>query len=62
MKKQSMNFITSMSETSLQNLVKIVDETLAFDAIPAKKKTFTAAELWNIQRRRRSFVQRRFNA
>jgi hypothetical protein len=29
MKKQSMNFIASMSETSLQNLVKIVDETLA---------------------------------
>ena len=53
-----MNFITSMSETSLQNLVKIVDETLAFDAIPAKKKTFTAAELWNIQSQKKS-VRRR---
>ena len=58
MKKQSMNFITSMSETSLQNLVKIVDETLAFDAIPAKKKTFTAADLWNIQSQKKS-VRRR---
>ena len=58
MKKQSMNFIASMSETSLQNLVKIVDETLAFDAIPAKKKTFTAAELWNIQSQKKN-VRRR---
>ena len=58
MKKQSMNFITSMSETSLQNLVKIVDETLAFDAIPAKKKTFTAADLWNIQSQKKN-VRRR---
>ena len=58
MKKQSMNFIAAMSETSLQNLVKIVDETLAFNAIPAKKKTFTAAELWNIQSQKKS-VRRR---
>ena len=58
MKKQSMNFIAAMSETSLQNLVKIVDETLAFSAIPAKKKTFTAAELWNIQSQKKS-VRRR---
>jgi len=58
MKKQSAYLTTTMSITSLQNLVRIVDETLAFDAIPAKKPIFTAAELWNIQRQKKS-VRRR---
>jgi hypothetical protein len=38
----------------------MVEETLALGM--NQHKPFTAAELWNIQRRRRSFVQRRFNA
>jgi hypothetical protein len=58
MKKQSTHLATTLSTTSLQNLVRIVDETLAFDSIPEKKQTFTAAELWNIQRQKKS-VRRR---
>ena len=58
MKKQSAHLPTILTITSLQNLVRIVDETLAFDAIPAKKQTLTAAELWNIQRQKKS-VRRR---
>ena len=58
MKKQSVHLPTILSITSFQNLVRIVDETLAFDAIPAKKKTFTAADLWNIQSQKKS-VRRR---
>ncbi len=60
MKKQSTTLFAQLGEQAVTNLTTIVDETLAFGlATAAPKKVFTAAELWNIQRQRRSFVQRR---
>jgi hypothetical protein len=59
MKRQSASLLFTISTTALQNLVTIVEETLAFEAVPAKKKAFTAADLWNIQRQKKS-VRRRF--
>ena len=59
MKRQSASLFFTISTTALQNLVTIVDETLAYDAMPVKRKPFTAADLWNIQRQKKS-VRRRF--
>ena len=59
MKRESASLFSTISTTALQNLVKIVNETLAFDTMPAKRKTFTSAELWSIQRQKKS-VRGRF--
>ena len=60
MKKQSNTLFAQLGENEVNNLTTIVSETLAFGfQVPAPKKVFTAAELWNIQRQKKSFVQRR---
>ena len=60
MKTQNNNLVSKLTKGETATLTSIVDETLALGM--SQHKPFTAAELWNIQRRRRSFVQRRFNA
>jgi hypothetical protein len=60
METQNNNLVNALSKEETSRLTKVVDETLAFSL--HQHKPFTAADLWNIQRRRRSFVQRRFNA
>jgi hypothetical protein len=60
MKTQNNNLLSILSKEETTKLTTIVNETLATGM--GQHKAFTAAELWNIQRRRRSFVQRRFNA
>ena len=60
MKKQSNTLFAQLGENEVTNLTSIVRETLAFGlTAAAPKKVFTAAELWNIQRQKRNFVQRR---
>ena len=59
MKKQITTF-TKLSEYELAKLTRPVDETLAIAFIVPQQKTFTAAELWDIQRRQKNRVQRRF--
>ena len=60
MKKQSNTLFAQLGKNAVNNLTTIVSETLAFGLKePAPKKVFTAAELWNIQRQKKSFVQRR---
>ena len=54
------NLLNTISTTELKKITTVVDETLA--VILNSHKTFTAADMWNIQRRRKSFSQRRFNA
>ncbi len=54
------NLFTTISKAETKNLTTVVDEALA--SILNSHKPFTAAEMWSIQRRKRSFVQRRFNA
>lgn len=53
MKKQSENTITVLSKKDVQHLVNVVKETIA------RPRTFSAAELWDIQRRGRTMVSRR---
>ena len=60
MKTQNNNLLSTLSKEETAKLTTVVDETLALGM--SQHKPFTAAELWNIQRRRRSFVQRMFNA
>ena len=57
MKTQNNSLLIAISKTETKNLTKIVSETLAFEV--GQKKSFTAADLWNIQRQKRSTVQRR---
>jgi hypothetical protein len=56
MKSNVMPSIIQMEAQELENLVKEVKETVATDAIRARKLTrssavFGAVDLWNIQRR-----------
>ena len=55
MKKQTENTITILSKKDVENLTKVVKETLSI----ARPKTFSTADLWNIQRRSRTMFQRR---
>jgi hypothetical protein len=59
MKTASANLFSQISKTETDNLTTQVKETLAMGYAQNNTKTFSAAELWNIQRQRRSFVQRR---
>ena len=57
MKKQSENNFTQISKEHTKELTTVVKETLALGLIPVR--TFSTADLWNIQRRSRTMLQRR---
>jgi len=59
MKTQLTNLFSQISKTEVDNLTTQVKETLAMGLTQNSSKVFSAAELWNIQRQRRTFVQRR---
>lgn len=50
---------TAIQKEVMAQLPTIVDETIAFNF---HQKSFTAAELWKIQRQKRTIVQRRYVA
>jgi hypothetical protein len=60
MNTQLKSLFTSISKTEKTKLTTVVNETLAFNLV--KEKSFTAADLWNIQRQRKSTLQRRHYA
>jgi hypothetical protein len=57
---QNTSLFTSISKAATKKLTAVVNETLAFNVI--QTKAFTAADLWNIQRQRKSSLQRRHYA
>ena len=59
MKMQSTNLFNQISKESVKNLTAEVKETLAFGYNCSQNKIFSSAELWNIQRQRRSIGPRR---
>ena len=59
MKKQNQGYLNYVTNMELQKLTSVTEETIATDFKQEEKKPFTSADLWNIQRNRRSFVQRR---
>lgn len=61
MKKQSTNLFTKISTQQFEALSAVVRETLAIGLKQPSTKVFTAAELWDIQRRGKSRIQRRFS-
>lgn len=57
MKKQKTNQFSPMSKEQTENLTTVVKETIALGFNQAR--TFSAADLWNIQRRSRTMMSRR---
>ncbi len=60
MKKSSPSLLNRLSNKELENLTTEVKETVAVTVFSSNCRTFTAAELWNIQRIGRNRPQRRF--
>jgi hypothetical protein len=58
MKHQSNTLFTQLNKQEVENLTTVVKETIAF-GIAATHKTFSAVDLWNIHRQRRSLGGRR---
>jgi hypothetical protein len=58
MKTQSVNAFSLVSKASMDQLTTTVQETLAKEFLSNKPKTFSSADLWNIQRNRRTIVIR----
>ena len=58
MKTKSSNLFTQLSSNALENLTNAVKETLAKNVVNQQQKTFSSADLWNIQRNRRTIVIR----
>ena len=61
MKKQSNTLFIDISKEQVENLTTIVKETIVAGYNQAQAKLFTAADLWNIQRQKKGFSQRRFS-
>ena len=59
MKMQSANLFNQINKTQAENLAMEVKETLAMGYNHNQSKTFSAAELWTIQRQRKSINPRR---
>ena len=51
------HLFTAISKAETKKLTTVVNETLAFDV--QQQKTFTAANLWNIQKKGTSMLQKR---
>jgi hypothetical protein len=57
MKKQTTNQFSPISKEQTEKLTTVVKETIALGL--SQVKTFTTADLWNIQRRSRTIMSRR---
>ncbi len=60
MKKQLENVYVPMSREQIAKLTTEVKEVLATESIANQKRTFSAADLWNIHRHKRATSGRRF--
>lgn len=60
MKRQSNLFFGQIDKEEILKLTNIVRETIAVPEKQIDEKIFSAADLWNIQRQKRNFSQRRF--
>ena len=61
MKKSSNGLFNQISTEAFKNLTSTVSETLFTESNHPASKTFTSAELWNIQRQGKTRVQRRYS-
>ena len=58
---QSVSLFTTLTKEELEAIINIVTETIAVRQTTTREKKFSSADLWNIQRQKRTFVQRRFS-
>ncbi|MEO6720231.1 MAG: hypothetical protein ABIN67_07680 [Ferruginibacter sp.] len=61
MKKQSETLFAQISDQQVNSLTTIVKETLATSISKVARNAFSAADLWNIQRQKKSMLQRRYS-
>lgn len=59
MKTQSNNLLESLNNNEIKILTSEVKETVCKNVIKDRKRTFSAAEYWDIQRRRRNLLVKR---
>lgn len=59
MKLESYNLLENLTRGELNILTAEVKETVANDFINKKKRKFSVAELWDIQRRRKNLLVKR---
>jgi hypothetical protein len=59
MKRQTISLFTQLDKEDLAALTTIVKESLDVYFVPTTEKVFSQADLWNIHRMKRPFVQRR---
>jgi hypothetical protein len=58
---QTINLLKELSKEEMKFLTNGVKEILSADFKKEEKKVFSAAQLWNIQRRRKNlFIQRSY--
>lgn len=53
------NLLNSLTSNEIKNLTTEVKETIARGFIKGRKRIFTSAELWNIQRNKKNISGRR---
>lgn len=61
MKLQSNILLENLTVEEIKNLVTTTQETIAHDLRKSKKRIFTAAEFYQIQKRKRRFSIRRYS-
>lgn len=59
MKTQSNNLLESLNNNEIKILTSEVKETVCKNFKKDRKRTFSVAEYWDIQRRRRNFLVKR---
>lgn len=60
MKKSLHSLVNELGKSEIENLTKVIHETIAFELVQSNNIIFTAADLWNIQRNLKSRNQRRY--
>jgi hypothetical protein len=61
MKLQSNNLLDNLTKTELKNLTTEVRETVFVNFKKERKRIFSVAQLWDIQRRKKTlFMQRNY--
>jgi hypothetical protein len=59
MKTQTNNLFNTLNKTQVENLTNVVNETLVPGYQCQTAKSFSTADLWNIQRQQKTSISRR---
>jgi len=59
MKLQSNHLLENITTSELKDLTQVVKETVALEFKKEKRRIFSAAQLWDIHKRKRTFSAKR---